>query len=245
MNLMVMNIPGKNPFDNLLLDEKLLYLEGDHIILRFWVNAPSVFIGYSQNAECEINSTYLKKNNIPLLKRFSGGGTVYHDHGCLNVTVCKKLSPPLHSRHIDEESKFLTGLIKDALVKKFKGLHIRGVNAVFFQDKKILGSSMAIKNKKFLYHASILVNVELKELLSALNLKTDYPSPYKYVKSNKSPVINLKALGETDILETQKMILTHFQDHFKCENPIQVTTLETLDQLTCSKSFDPCSSILK
>ncbi len=244
MRLMVVNIPGNDPLDNSLLDEKLLYLEDSHLIVRFWVNNPSVFIGYSQDPECEVHTSYLKKQNIPLLKRFSGGGTVYHDHGCLNVTVCKKLSPPLHSRYIDEESKFLTGLIKDALAKQYKGLQIGGINAVFSEDKKILGSSMAIKNKRFLYHASLLVDVDLKELTSCLNLKADYPSPYKFVKSNKSPVINLSMLDDTDISKTQEAILTHLKDVFGCDLPVLVTTHEQLDQLAHPISFHPCSSIL-
>ncbi len=244
MKLMVLNIPGNNPLENLLLDEKLLYLDDDHLILRFWVNDPSVFIGYGQHAEYEINAPYIEKQNIPLLKRFSGGGTVYHDQGCLNITICKKLSPPFHSRYVDEESKFLTGLIKDALMKKHKGLKIRGINAIFVDDKKILGSSMALKNKRFLYHASLLVDVDLRELLNCLNLTADYPSQYQYVKSNKSPVCNLSMLYDTDISRAHDAILTHLRDYFDCRHPVFVTTEEQLNQLARPISFQSCSSII-
>ena len=69
-----------------------------------WVNRPSVFMGRYQWAEAELGLDYLEEHNIALLRRTSGGGTVYHDLGNLNFTAIKNdhsgqgfdLRPSLH-----------------------------------------------------------------------------------------------------------------------------------------------------
>lgn len=58
-------------------------------VLMLWRNNPCVVIGRNQNPWIEANIPYLNNNNekgIPLARRNSGGGTVYHDRGNLNLT---------------------------------------------------------------------------------------------------------------------------------------------------------------
>ncbi len=243
MRLTVLNIPGHNPLDNILLDEKLLYLKDDQLILRAWINNPAVFTGYCQDPEYEVNQAYLRKKNIPLLKRFTGGGAVYHDNGCLNITVCKKLSPPLYSENIDEESIFITGIIKDAIEEEISGLEIKGINAIFFNGEKLLGSSMAIKNRRFLYHASLLVDVDLQELQNCLTPKSAYPSAYRYVKSKRAAVTNLRMLFETDIQRTRQAVLNRFQERLSLNDLNHITSIEAFNHLNFS-SFKTCSVLL-
>lgn len=46
-----------------------------------WRNIPCVLIGNNQNALSEINFEFVKKNNIPVVRRLSGGGAVFNDLG--------------------------------------------------------------------------------------------------------------------------------------------------------------------
>ena len=51
-----------------------------------YINTPAVLIGRNQNAWAEADIGYLWINSIPLVRRMSGGGTVYHDEGNVNFS---------------------------------------------------------------------------------------------------------------------------------------------------------------
>lgn len=55
-------------------------------VLFLWRNSPCVVIGRHQNPLVEANIPYLESAGVPVARRGSGGGAVYHDHGNLNCT---------------------------------------------------------------------------------------------------------------------------------------------------------------
>ena len=54
--------------------------------LRIWRNPASVIIGKHQNAFSEANLNFCHQNQIPIVRRISGGGTVFHDLGNINFS---------------------------------------------------------------------------------------------------------------------------------------------------------------
>lgn len=78
-------------FQNLALEDWLYrnYDFNHHHVLMLWQNNPCVVIGRHQNPWLEANIPNLKKiteNGVQFARRNSGGGTVYHDKGNLNLT---------------------------------------------------------------------------------------------------------------------------------------------------------------
>jgi lipoyltransferase 1 len=75
-------------FSNLALED-WLYRNSDfshHRVLLLWRSAPCVVIGRHQNPWREAHIGTLAEQKITLARRNSGGGTVYHDQGNLNMS---------------------------------------------------------------------------------------------------------------------------------------------------------------
>ena len=64
--------------------EEYMMKNFDDDIFMLWRASRSVLIGKNQNSLEEINYDYVKENDIPVVRRLSGGGTVFCDLGNTN-----------------------------------------------------------------------------------------------------------------------------------------------------------------
>ncbi|HOO10298.1 MAG TPA: lipoate--protein ligase family protein, partial [Cyclobacteriaceae bacterium] len=77
-----------DPYFNIATDEYIFkHLEEDCFML--WRNDNAIIVGKNQNTMAEINLDYVKKKNIKVVRRLSGGGAVYHDLGNLNFSFTR------------------------------------------------------------------------------------------------------------------------------------------------------------
>ena len=74
-----------SPYFNLALEEYILK-EFAQECFMLWQNSPSIIVGKNQISLSEINIDYVHEHNIPVVRRLSGGGAVFHDLGNLNFT---------------------------------------------------------------------------------------------------------------------------------------------------------------
>lgn len=141
-------------FTNLALEDwmyKNTNFSDQHILL-LWRNDPCVVIGRHQNPWVEANIPYLTEVGIPLARRNSGGGTVYHDRGNLNLSF--------FSTKENYNRKYNLELIVRALFREF------GVNAVvndrhdiIVKDKyKVSGTAAKLGRPSAYHHCTLLVN---------------------------------------------------------------------------------------
>jgi len=196
-----------NPEENLRIEESILNssspLSG---ILRLWQNEPCVVIGRFQNEEYEVNASYVREKGIPVICRFTGGGTVYHDLGNLNITFCKGRDDFLFSSYFIEEGRGIAETMAGALRDFVKeNIEVDRRNAIFVNGKKVSGSSIAITKDKFFYHASLLVNSNLTELKRVIKWEESYPNgTAHFVKSNRSEVANFSNFSRDISIERIK-----------------------------------------
>ncbi len=217
MKLILIDTPNFEPKKNFKIEEQILEMcAGDKFILRFWQNSPCVVIGKFQEEEYEVNLEYIKKENIPVFRRFTGGGTVYHDQGNLNITFCKEKENILFSKYILEEARGITKIILRGIKEFYKNCEIKERNSIFLEEKKILGSAVAQKNNKFFYHASLLINSNLKELEKVIKWEEKYPENTRSpIRSKRSKVTNLSAYTPLSIDMVKEKILNNFLQSFK------------------------------
>src|SRR5208283_4001102 len=79
------------PAENILFDEVLWRLAEKHEageFLRFWESAEIfIVLGRGGKSEEDVNAQEAGRDQVPVLQRSSGGGTVVQGPGCLNYTL--------------------------------------------------------------------------------------------------------------------------------------------------------------
>ncbi|MCC0699229.1 lipoate--protein ligase family protein [Clostridioides sp. ZZV15-6383] len=182
-----------NPYFNLALEEYLFLNDkyNDDIII-IWRNEESIFMGKNQNPYQEVYHDIIEKGEIPILRRISGGGTVYHDLGNINMSFIQK-DRQLHEIDFLEHTKFMQNMLLtlglDVSITERKDLFLNG--------KKISGSAQSIKRKNSLYHGTLLYDSDLNKLTKYLNSNKSTES--NATKSVSSKVTNINFLLEKDI----------------------------------------------
>ena len=180
-----------DPHQNILLEKRIfISVENGNCpsTFRLWKNKPSAIIGISQKPEDELNIDICTKLNIPIVKRFTGGGTVYHDLGNLNWTyfirkdernVPKKFK--IHTLYNILSFPIITTLKEAGLDAKLKP-----PTGIYLFGKKISGFAMRIKRNSILCHGTLLIDSDL----IILN---------KIFKKLKEPVTNINYHTNTKI----------------------------------------------
>lgn len=196
-----------DPRVNLAIEEfvlKHLPLEEDSYLL-FYINEPSIIIGKNQNTIEEINSDYVKANNIHVVRRLSGGGAVYHDTGNLNFSfITKDDGQSFHNFR-----KFTQPVI-DTLHSLGVNADLTGRNDIQVGEQKISGNAQFSTRGRMFSHGTLLFNSEMEHVASALKVKP-IKIESKGTKSIRSRVANISEfLAEPMTIEQFKdTILRH------------------------------------
>ena len=185
-----------NPAFNLALEQyafDVLSLEKD--IFMLWQNSDTVIVGLHQNTAQEINKGFIDKENIPVIRRLSGGGAVFHDKGNLNFTFI--------TREPDESTIDFASSCKpiaDALNSMGIPVEFRGRNDMTVEGKKFSGNARYYRDGRLMHHGTILFDVNLDNLAKSLHVADDKLIS-KGVKSVRSRVTNLREYIDIDVFE--------------------------------------------
>ena len=168
-----------------LATEEFLLKGQDVDIIYLYINAPCIIVGRKQNTLSEINHDYVTQNAIPVVRRLSGGGAVYHDMGNLNFCFIirnVKNKDQDFSRYTMPVVNFLQGLGVNAVLE--------GRNDLTIDGKKFSGNAKYFSDKNMLQHGTILFSASLGELSKALKVDSAKFND-KAVKSIQARVTNI------------------------------------------------------
>jgi len=173
-----------NPYFNIAAEEYVLKHFSEDVFM-LWQNEPSVIIGKHQNTLAEINHQYVEQNRIPVVRRISGGGAVFHDLGNLNFTFIKTI----HGEDLVDFKRFIDPIIS---VLKELGIDARqeGHNDIRINGLKCSGNAEHVFKNRVLHHGTILFSSDLDTLGTALHSEEDRFTG-RAVKSRRSPVTNI------------------------------------------------------
>lgn len=173
-----------NPYFNIAAEEYILkhFMED---VFMLWQNEPSVIIGKHQNTLAEINHHYIEQNNIPVVRRISGGGAVFHDLGNINFTFIKTII----GEDLVDFKRFIDPII-DVLQHMGVDARQEGHNDIRINGLKCSGNAEHVFKNRVLHHGTILYSSDLNSLGIALHSDEDRFTG-RAVKSRRSPVTNI------------------------------------------------------
>lgn len=176
-NWRLLKLETHDAYTNMAIDEAILTARTRNLApntIRFYRWNPSaVSIGKFQNIENEVQLDKCKKYGVDVVRRITGGGTVYHDtEGEITYSVVAN-KKDLKAENINAVyAKFYDGIAE--------ALKILGINADFNEgnaktcpnltvnSKKISGSAQSHKKGVVLQHGTLLVDVDLEEMFTFL-----------------------------------------------------------------------------
>ncbi|XP_019865519.2 lipoyltransferase 1, mitochondrial isoform X2 [Aethina tumida] len=180
---------SKDIYTNLALED-WLYKNFDftnHHVLMLWQNDPCVVIGRHQNPWLEANISHLPnitENGVKLARRNSGGGTVYHDLGNLNMTFFTA------KEHYNR--KYNLEIVKRSIFREYGvKVDVSPREDLTLRDFKISGTAAKLGRPNAYHHCTLLVNANKVDLTQALHKEEDVDIKTNATQSVKSKIMNL------------------------------------------------------
>lgn len=187
-----------SPFENLALENLWLKEALEDPVFLGYFNAPCAVIGKNQNLFQELNLPYLYENHLPIVRRTSGGGTVYHDLGCLNLSFIT----PHRTDWVGKWDFFFEPMISFLQSKGFNAF-TNPRNSLIVNEKKVGGSAQKVSRGRMISHCSLLFHTNLFALENALAVSD-------HIESNASLSVRANVMN----LESTKLFPEHSEEIF-------------------------------
>jgi lipoate-protein ligase A len=173
-----------DPYFNIAAEEFLL-LNAVTDTFSIWRNEQSIIIGKHQNANREINHNLVNHYRIPVIRRITGGGTVYHDPGNVNFSFIR-----LNRKENPVDFKFFTKPIITFLQHLGLKAEFEGKSNITVNGLKVSGNSAHVFKGRVLHHGTLLFEAD-KDLLGKSLQPLDESYSDKSVRSIHKNVLNL------------------------------------------------------
>lgn len=194
-----------DPTINLAMEEYILHhAPANESYFLFYINSPSIIVGKNQNALEEFNRSYADEKSIQVVRRLSGGGTVYHDLGNLNFSFITSYD----GKNFHNYRKFVQPIV-DALNKMGVPAELSSRNDIFVNGRKVSGNAQFAQKGRMLSHGTLLLNANLNRVVNSLNV-SEINIYSKSIKSVRSNVANINEFlsAPLDMDEFKEIILT-------------------------------------
>ena len=168
-----------NAFRNMAIDEAILNAKIENFVpntIRFYQWKPSaVSIGKFQDTEKQVHLDNCRKHNVDVVRRITGGGTVYHD-------TEDEITYSVIANKEDLKAKDITAVYAKIYAGLAEAIKILGITADFNEGnaktcpnltvngKKISGSAQSHKRGVVLQHGTLLLDVDLEKMFTFLRV---------------------------------------------------------------------------
>ena len=148
-------------------------------------------IGRHQNPWTEVNVRMCERLGIPIARRNSGGGTVYHDLGNINFSFI--------TNRQDYDRKQNLSMIRDYLESNYDiQSEISPREDLVTRDRKlkISGTASKLARVNAYHHCTLLVHVDVNKMRLAIRKESPAVLMSRATSSVRSDITNLSQLGK-------------------------------------------------
>ena len=220
MKWRVVDVEFDDPYMNMAVEEAIPLAVSRGLApstLRFWRNDNTIVIGRFQCAALEVNFHACRELGVSVVRRFTGGGAVYHDWGNLNYALSIRREEA--ARDLMEGFKLLGEAVSYGLKKVF-GIDAEfvSINDLQIGGRKVSGMAGAIFKNALFLHGCILVSSDLAILGRVLNVPKEKLAEKKVTSAVKRVITVCEAAGRVvDVEEVKRAIRLGVEEAFGVE----------------------------
>lgn len=186
--MLIVKSQSLDVYRNLAIEEYLMDQVVDcGPVLFLWRSNCAVVMGKNQNPWRECRLDLMRDEGVPLARRISGGGTVYHDAGNLNYSV------------IVDRTKYREDQAFEMVIQTLKTFGIdaekTGKSNLSVGGRKFSGNAFCFRKGRVLHHGTLLLDACLERLDRYLGSMFDQIET-RAIPSVPAEVMNLGLGGE-------------------------------------------------
>jgi len=214
----LLDLEYSNPRINLAVEEAVArysFVCVGSNTLRFWRNINTVLLGRFQCARLEVDLETCTRLGIEIVRRFTGGGTVYQDLGNLNYSLSVGKDSVDGLANQSDFNALLSRGVVEALLSLGISLRSDSNRGVWVKGMKVSGIAGFTGRSSYFGHGTLLVNSRLEMIRKVLT-----PTNTKYeggpVRSIPSKVTNLNNLlgFQVSMDAVKNALLSGFEEVF-------------------------------
>jgi lipoate-protein ligase A len=181
--MLIVESQSLDVYRNLAVEEYLMNQVTDRgPVLFLWRSDCAVVMGKNQNPWRECRLDLMLADGVPLARRISGGGTVYHDAGNLNYSI------------IVDRAKYRKDQAYEMVLQALKTFGIdaekSGKSNLSVDGRKFSGNAFCFRKGRVLHHGTLLLDTCLERLDRYLGSMFDYIET-RAIPSITAEVMNL------------------------------------------------------
>ncbi|MFP4514683.1 MAG: biotin/lipoate A/B protein ligase family protein [Parcubacteria group bacterium] len=175
------------------IDEAILIARINNLVpntLRFFTwNPGAITVGFFQDLEQEIDLKRAQDLKVDVVRRYSGGGAVFHhDELTYSLVVAEK---DLSLNVLDSYKYLCQGVINGLKILGIEA-KFQPINDILVNGKKISGNAQTRKEGVILQHGTILLSVDVEKMFSILKVSNEKMKG-KLIANVKEAVTSIKS----------------------------------------------------
>jgi lipoate---protein ligase len=224
-----------SPEENLACDQALFESceDGEHTgVLRFWhSDAYFVVAGYTNRISTEVDISACRETGTPILRRFSGGGSIVQGPGSLNYCLVIRLDDHPECQTIGGTNVFLMKQHRDALRTLLgRSVQFNGTSDLTIRNLKFSGNAQRRGRHCVIVHGTFLLTMDLT-LISRLLPSPSTPPEYRMGRPHSEFLTNINVEAAT--------VKTALQECWNAYSRLDTDLTGRIQQLVRTRYADP------